>query len=521
MRHIRSILYAFVLAPAVWVLVGVGLTHDLTARGRDGFAVESLTGLLLLVLGGAAYGILIFAPISPAGPFLAGLGFLGVGVWAIEAPADYARMWPAAVTKPGFDLSRPGYGLVALLAVPMIVTVLSARRWAKYEPPVLPIIGQIGRARGAAPAPGTPIGVAETTVIGGRPFIGGFATETERTTVLRMPAQNGNTTAVVVTAPEEPTAVVVASAPEEPTAVVVAFGGDEPTAAVAQPAGEEKTLASVAKPASEEKTLAWAVKPADEEATVASAVKPADEEDTLASAAKPAEEEKTLASAAEPAGEEPTEAVLGEKTQTAADDDAASGDETAVAVAGAPGEDETGAADETTRLVTPANGARPAPEQPKAAENAASGDGERTQVLRLPTGPARPDDGAEKTQAIRLPMNAEPTQLLKVPAAENGEKTQVLRMPTDAPGQPAKVSGEPAPRVAGGDETQVIRMPDGPAKPPSIAGAERPNFAEDPTGRLVPPGPVSDEPTRTMTVMNLERPPEEIPAQRRPTPDED
>jgi hypothetical protein len=152
LRHLRSILYALVLAPAVWVLCGVGFTGDLTGR-------------LPLLLAGAAYAILIFAPISPAGPVLGGWAFLGVGLWALAAPSSYAGVWAPNVSRNGFDLSLPGYGLALLLAVPMICTGLSARRWAKYEAPVLPLIGPLGRARGAAAVAGIPISVADTEIL--------------------------------------------------------------------------------------------------------------------------------------------------------------------------------------------------------------------------------------------------------------------------------------------------------------------------------------------------------------------
>ncbi|GAA0532984.1 hypothetical protein GCM10010172_12260 [Paractinoplanes ferrugineus] len=165
MRHIRSIFYALVLAPAAWVLTGVGLTSDLTARGRDGFAVENFLGLLLLLLAGAAYGILVLGPISPAGPVAAGAFYLAITVWALLAPSAYADAWPPAVSKEGFDLSRPGFGLAALLAVPLLSTALSARRWQKYEPPVLPLIGDLGRFWGRAAAPTTPLAAVQTTVI--------------------------------------------------------------------------------------------------------------------------------------------------------------------------------------------------------------------------------------------------------------------------------------------------------------------------------------------------------------------
>ena len=165
MRHLRSILYALVLAPAVWILCGVGFDQDLTGRARDNGGIESLSGVLLLVLAGAAYAILLFSPISPAGPLLAGLAFLGVGAWARIAPDSYAGVWPADVAKDGFDVSAPGYGLAVLLAVPLLATALSARRWRAFEPPEIVLLGTLGRARGAARVAGTPADPDRTTVI--------------------------------------------------------------------------------------------------------------------------------------------------------------------------------------------------------------------------------------------------------------------------------------------------------------------------------------------------------------------
>ncbi|MEU8237728.1 hypothetical protein AB0C07_05755 [Actinoplanes missouriensis] len=171
MRHLRSILYALVLAPSIWILAGVGFTDDLSSRGRDFFAAESVSGLLLVLFAGILYAILTFAPVSPAGPVLAGVAYLSVTIWAWNSPAAYAALWSPEVSKEGFDLSRPGYGLAALLAIPLIGTALSARRWARYEPPVLPIIGEIGRFRGKATVSTAPLSIAETTVIrAGRPI---------------------------------------------------------------------------------------------------------------------------------------------------------------------------------------------------------------------------------------------------------------------------------------------------------------------------------------------------------------
>ncbi|GAA4923888.1 hypothetical protein GCM10025331_03530 [Actinoplanes utahensis] len=153
------------LGPSIWVLAGVGFTNDLSSRGREFFSAESISGLLLLIFAGILYAILTFAPVSPAGPVLTGAAFLGVTIWAFNSPEAYASLWAPEVAKDGFDLSRPGYGLAGLLAIPLLGTALSARRWARYEPPVLPIIGEIGRFRGAAKVAGTPVAAEQTTVI--------------------------------------------------------------------------------------------------------------------------------------------------------------------------------------------------------------------------------------------------------------------------------------------------------------------------------------------------------------------
>ncbi|MBW6432457.1 hypothetical protein KZ829_01705 [Actinoplanes hulinensis] len=233
MRHLRSIFYALVLAPSVWVLSGVGFTHDLSSRGRELFAAESISGLLLLIFAGILYAILAFAPVSPAGPVLAGAAYLGVTIWAWQSPASYAALWAPEVSKEGFDLSRPGYGLAALLAVPLLGTALSARRWARYEPPVLPIIGEIGRFRGAAKVAGIPVSIAETTVIR-------VGTPADRAEVVTAADRTVTMPAVPASTPAARPAPAPAPAPAAgPAAPVTA---SEPTVAIRLPEAEPTTV---------------------------------------------------------------------------------------------------------------------------------------------------------------------------------------------------------------------------------------------------------------------------------------
>ena len=166
MRHLRSILYALVLAPAVWVLTGAGLTGDLTARGRDGFAVESLTGLLLLVLAGTAYGILVLGPISPAGPLAAGLVYLAIALWAMLAPAAYAAVWPAGPGQGGLRSFATGVRLGRAPRGPLDLYGVERAPLGELRA-AGPAGDRADRAvpRRRRPPPVTPIAAIQTTVI--------------------------------------------------------------------------------------------------------------------------------------------------------------------------------------------------------------------------------------------------------------------------------------------------------------------------------------------------------------------
>jgi hypothetical protein len=333
MRHLRSILYALVLAPAVWVLAGVGFTHDLTSRGRDFFTAESLSGLLLLVFAGILYAIMAFSPISPAGPALAGAAFIGVTYWAWSSPQAYAGAWPPDVVKDGFDLSRPGYGLAALLAVPLLCTALSARRWARYEPPVLPIIGEIGRFRGSARVAGDTMASVETTVLQTRqpvPSQRRPVAQEDQTQVLRTPQAEPTValTTADATVALTPAARVAPKAPaaprEEPTTVLAGLsspsaGSRRPSTTEAAKTNNSGITANPTITAEPAKTAGQPVKPAaDDDKTVAM---------TLPTADKPAAggDDRTVAVPAQRTGTAPaddTAAVPAQRTGTAPADDA-------------------------------------------------------------------------------------------------------------------------------------------------------------------------------------------------------
>ncbi|MEU8814990.1 hypothetical protein [Actinoplanes sp. NPDC048796] len=572
MRHFRSILYAVVLAPAVWILAGAGFTQDLTTRGRDDFAVESLGGLSLLLLAGAAYAILLSAPISPAGPLLAGLTFLGVSIWALTAPSDYAAQWPANVAKEGFDLSRPGYGLAAMLAIPLLCTALSARRWERYEPPVLPLIGQIGRFRGAAPAPSTPAAVLETTVI--RP-----PSDPDPTTVLRLtpkPTSTDSTTAVVV--PGSDPTVAAGSLPNAPTAATSPLPNNEPTAATthgeptAVIASDEPTAATThseptaviasdeptAAPTSSDSTTVIAgdeptATATDSDATTVIAGEPtvntpaAPQLDVEPVATENAPEERTLESAPRPIAS-PAQSMTAATSpdgaaSTAGEPIEASAPKAADASAPAETPDITRSLttpdpDTTRALTTPdpdTTRALTTPD-PDTTRSFTAPDPDQTQAIKLTALSPAEDDPASADSATGHPGSAHPATGDPTTgdsaggdsaSGTNGE--ELANRVDSANGVEAADAGD-----ADGDRTQVIRLSEADGAQVvredsvesqaqrggaiSIVDAEQPDIADDPTSRIVPAAARAGKPAeRAMTVMSMERPPDEIPAQRTPS----
>ncbi|NUO59362.1 MAG: hypothetical protein HOV78_22090, partial [Hamadaea sp.] len=142
MRHLGSFLLALILAPIVYLLTGLGLSAfgQAVERGVDQRPLATVLALATLVVGGGVYAVLVMARLSPIGPALAGFFFLGMPAWPLVDPVSYhrvlddigARFNLLGVEILGIDVVGSS-GLGVLLAVPLLATLASPRRWSRYD----------------------------------------------------------------------------------------------------------------------------------------------------------------------------------------------------------------------------------------------------------------------------------------------------------------------------------------------------------------------------------------------------
>lgn len=136
MRHLGSIVLALVLAPLIWGLTGIGVGMFAEAGEPPAeFGLEAMAGLAAMLGAGFCYCLLVLPRLSPLGPALAGLAFLGMTVWRVFYVRDFTAIVPDTYLGVSRLLQSPADGLGALLAVPLLGTVFSPQRWRRYELP--------------------------------------------------------------------------------------------------------------------------------------------------------------------------------------------------------------------------------------------------------------------------------------------------------------------------------------------------------------------------------------------------
>src|SRR6266498_3698595 len=127
MRHLVSIIVSLLVTPVVYVLTGVGLVKFGEASGSSGATkFTALTiALIALLVAGILYSLLV----------LAGLALFSATMWAILSTDSFRDTVPGTVFGVRGAGWAPASGVAALLAVPLLATIASPRRWRRYATP--------------------------------------------------------------------------------------------------------------------------------------------------------------------------------------------------------------------------------------------------------------------------------------------------------------------------------------------------------------------------------------------------
>ncbi|MGH3749792.1 MAG: hypothetical protein ACRDT8_20605, partial [Micromonosporaceae bacterium] len=149
MRHLLSILAGLIIAPATWVLVGLSQAKFASAtRGADGFTFGDLTTpLALLAAAGLVFGLIAVTKISPLGPALGGLIFIGGQLMYAWRPMTMADLLSAKniFGETGVLTLPASTGVAMILGAAMLTALFSVgrwRTWPKFDDPDDAFLGE-------------------------------------------------------------------------------------------------------------------------------------------------------------------------------------------------------------------------------------------------------------------------------------------------------------------------------------------------------------------------------------------
>jgi hypothetical protein len=139
MRHIGSIVLSIICAPIIYILTGVGVVKFAT----NGSAVDAGqgtnwtdvgVGVGALVVAGVLLAILIMTPISPFGPVIAALLFIGAQLWSLFDQDGIVKFLGSSFFGVNGAQEVPLTGVAVLIAIPLLATIVSPRRWRGKDP---------------------------------------------------------------------------------------------------------------------------------------------------------------------------------------------------------------------------------------------------------------------------------------------------------------------------------------------------------------------------------------------------
>lgn len=134
MRHLGSIALAIVFAPLIYLLTGIGEVKFVGGMGGSSADWAALgIGMAALIVAGALYSVMTMARISPLGPVLMALLYFVVELWAVFSLDSLTKLLGTSVFGIQGAAEQPLGGLALFMAIPLIVTIVSPRRWRSKE----------------------------------------------------------------------------------------------------------------------------------------------------------------------------------------------------------------------------------------------------------------------------------------------------------------------------------------------------------------------------------------------------
>jgi hypothetical protein len=136
MRHLLSLLLSVIITPLIYITSGYAQVKwtESTDTAWTGLS-PALYALPAIVVAGLLYAVLVLVRLSPLGPFLAGVVFLGAGMWSLFAATSLTDLMPDRFLGVNGILDTPANGFgpaFVIIGIPLVLTVFSPRRWRRY-----------------------------------------------------------------------------------------------------------------------------------------------------------------------------------------------------------------------------------------------------------------------------------------------------------------------------------------------------------------------------------------------------
>lgn len=133
MRHLGSLALAIIFAPLIYILAGIGGVKLTLGMAADTNWTAVGIGVGALLVAGALYALLTMTRISPLGPILVAVLYFAIELWAVFSFSSLRDLLGDSVFGIRGAAERPLSGLALMLSVPLVLTIVSPRRWRGKE----------------------------------------------------------------------------------------------------------------------------------------------------------------------------------------------------------------------------------------------------------------------------------------------------------------------------------------------------------------------------------------------------